>query len=149
MQNEIYEIVKIHICNFEKKDDCLKVNLNDFPERLCVIDNKNDVVIDVETKHKYPYIRTISMMYFLNEMEAKKITIGKRVACFEYSFLSLSRLNSKELIECEKIIESLKQGIQYPDGNDILTNEQYLALINKTKIHEEPIKTLKKRKKRK
>ena len=105
MENENYKIVKMHICNFDKKGDFLKVDLNDFPERLCIIDNKNDIAIDVQTKHKYPYIRTVSMMYFLNEMEAKKITIGKRVACFDYSLLSLSGLNSKELIECKKIIK--------------------------------------------
>jgi len=149
MENDNYKIAKIHICNFEKKEDFLKVNLNKFPERLCIIDEKNDIAVDVETKHQYPYIRTVSMMYFLNDTEVKKIKIGKRFACFEYFFLTLSGLNSEELIECKKIIESLKKGIKYPDGNDMLTNEQYLELINENKIQKQSNKILKKSKKRK
>ena len=149
MENDNYKIVKIHICNFEKKDDLWKVNLNEFPERLCIIDNNNDIAIDVETKHQYTYIRTMSMMYFLNEMEVKKLKIGKRLACFEYSLLLLSTLSSEEITQCQEIIEALKQGFKYPDGNDMLTNEQYLELINKDKNKKESNKILKKHKKRK
>ena len=143
-------MARLHICCFENFDDKrLKYDLEKFPDRLCVIDEDKDIVVDVETRHQYTYVRTISMLYFLNELERKKISVGKRVGCFEYDSLSLGILSSDDLKECKEIINLLKQGFVFPDGNEELSNEEYLELINRSKIEEEPKKRCKTRKKRK
>ena len=143
-------IARLHICNFENyNENILKMNLQKYPDRLCIIDDENDIVIDVETKHRYQYVRTINMLYFLSDFESKKVSVGKRVGCFEYSYLSLDKLTSDELKQCKEIINLLKQGFIFPDGNEELTNEQYLELINTPKMDEEPKKMIKSRKKRK
>lgn len=143
-------ITKLHICCFEKyNENILKMNLEKYPERLCVIDDINNIVVDVETRHEYEYVKTVNMLYFLSDLEAKKISPGKRVACFEYSFLSFGNLSSDELKNCKEIIELMKKGHKFPDGNQKLTNEEYLELINTQKIEEQPKKMVKTRKKRK
>lgn len=143
-------ITKLHICCFEKyNENILKMNLEKYPERLCIIDAEKNFVIDVETRHEYEYVKTVNMLYFLSDLESKKISPGKRVACFEYSFLSIGNLSSDELRKCKDIIELLKKGYKFPDGNQELTNEEYLELINTQKTEEETKKMVKTRKKRK
>ena len=145
-----FRITKLHICSFEKYDDrYLKKDLEKYPERLCIIDDQTNIVIDVETKHKYEYIKTINGLYFFSEFGSKVVPIGKRVGCFEYSYISIGNLSSDELRECKEIINLLKKGFSFPDGNEQLTNEQYLELINRPKLEEESKKMFKSRKKRK
>ena len=140
-------IAKIHICSFENYNaNILKYNLEKYPERICVIDEQKDIVVDVETRHQYPYIRTVNMSYFLNDSEKKKVIPGKRVGCFEYYSLSLFELSSDDLKKCNKIINLLKENYIFPEGNDELTNEQYLELINSSKKEKESKKKYKKRK---
>lgn len=143
-------IARVHICCFDKFDETiLKTDLNEYPDRLCIVDEENDMIIDVETKHRYTYVRTMSMLYFLNELERKKIKLGKRFGCFKYDN-SLLKISSDELKQCREIINLLKQGFVFPDGNDELTNEEYLELINKSKTKEkksEPSKIMIKKRK--
>ena len=142
-------ITRMHICCFENPNGFgLERDLQKYPDRLCVLDEEKDIVIDVETGHKYTYIRTFSMIYFLNEIERKKVELGKRFACFKYDN-ALLNISSDELKKCKEIINLLKSGYEFPDGNKELTNEQYLELINTQKIEEEPKKIVKTRKKRK
>lgn len=143
-------ITKLHICCFEKySENILKMNMEKYPERLCIIDDANNIVIDVGTRHKYEYVKTINMLYFLSDLEAKKVSPGKRVGCFEYSFLSMGNLTSDELKNCKEIIELLKQGHEFLDGNQELTNEEYLELINTQKKEEQVKKMVKTNKKKK
>lgn len=135
-------IARIHICCFESFNNNLKTDLQKYLDRLCIIDEEKDIVVDVETRHQYKYVRTVSMLYFLNELETKKIIPGKRFGCFKYDN-SLIDVSSDELKECKKIIDLLKQGYEFPNGNDVLTNEEYLELINRPKIEEQPKKLFK------
>ena len=149
-ENKKIRISKMHICPFEKYDNSrLKFDLEKYKDRLCVVDENKDIVVDVETGHQYPYVRTVSMIYFLNELEAKKVVVGKRVGCFEYDSICLSDLNSEDLKKCKEVIELLKQSFVFPNGNEQLTNEQYLELINRQKIEQKSKKMCKSRKKRK
>lgn len=149
LENKKIRMAKMHICPFEKYDETrLKFDLEKYKERLCVIDENKDIVIDVENRHQYTYVRTVSMLYFLNEIELKKVEVGKRVACFEYNSICLSDLSSDDLKKCKEVIELLKQGFIFPEGNKQLTNEEYLELITNKK-KEEPKKMVKTRKKRK
>ena len=53
-------IAKIHICSFENYDEnILKYNLEKYPDRICVIDEQKDIVVDVETRYQYQYVRTV------------------------------------------------------------------------------------------
>lgn len=139
-------IAKIHICSFERvssKD--FKFNTEKYPERLCVIDENNKIAVDVETKHQYPYVETTSTLHFINNMYINQINEGQRVACFGYVIiLPTHDLSSKELDECNKIINLLKQGKNFKDGNKELTNEEYLEMINNSK-HETKIKKIRKK----
>ena len=82
MKNNRYIVCWLQICPFERLNGgILKPNRDDYPYRLCVLDKKKDIVIDIKTSHKYNYIHT-SLVYFLKE-EAKKIEDGKRYAINE------------------------------------------------------------------
>lgn len=139
-------IAKIHICSFEKVNDKdFKFNVEKYPERLCVIDENRDIVVDVETKHEYPYVETTSTLHFINNMYINQISEGQRVACYEYVvMLPNQELSSKEIDECNKIFNLLKQGKSFKKGNEELTNEEYLEMINKAKVEPKIKKLFKK-----
>lgn len=122
---------KIHIVPFERdKDNILKGCFDQYPPRLCVIDDDNSIAVDVETCMQYPYIRTFSSIYFYNEIEKNKIKIGKRFACRPYVLFNEDSLSTDLLKRKKEIINLLNQGVTFPDGNEELTNEEYLELIN-------------------
>lgn len=127
-----YKIVKMHICSFERKNGILLFNTKKYPERLCVHDKKNKIVIDVETHHQYPYVRVTNMQDIYYKEDAKMLTPDKRVACMEY-FTSIYDLNKEELKQCKAIINLLQKGKSFLDGNQVLSNEQYLEIINNSK----------------
>jgi len=129
-----FRVVNIHICCFDRGEkDKFKLDFNKYPTRLCVIDEEKEVAIDVETMHQYPYIKTVGMLDLLDDAQAKKVKLGQRAAVVEYIDLTYYTLDSKTLIKCENIINCLKQGIDFPDGNKELTNEQYLKMLRKQK----------------
>jgi len=152
MENENFRISKIHICVFDKEkesDNFFKLNINKYPVRICVIDEKRDIAIDVETKHQYPYVRIMNMSYSTDEQGLEEVTRGKRAACVEYHLCPYLELNSQILDKCGEVIKLLKDGFKFPEGNLELTNEEYLKLINQSKIEENNQKNRKKCKKRK
>lgn len=146
-QNKNYEIIKTHICSLEKRDGITSFDLNKYPERICILDKTKNIVIDIETKHQYTYLETMSMLYVLNSELLYKIKPGNRVAVVSYAWIPGFELTTEQLNKCEKIINSLKQGKEYPEGNKVLTNEEYLEMV--TKREEKNKKVYKFSKKRK
>lgn len=145
LEDKNYKIVRMHICSFERKNGALTFDMKKYPERLCIYDKKNKVVIDVETSHSYPYVRVLYQQMFYDVEEVKTLTQDKRVGCIEYAAL-IFELDKKQLKKCRNIIKALQDGKSFPDGNQILSNEQYLEMINNK---ENPDKTKKIGRKRK
>ena len=145
LEDNNYKIVTMHICSFERKNGMLSLNMNKYPERLCIHDKLNKVVIDVETNHQYPYVRILNMQSFYNIEESKMLTSDKRVACIEYATVPYD-LGKETLKKCQNIIKALKEGKEFPDGNKVLSNEQYLEMINDSQKNEKTKKLGKKRK---
>ena len=145
LEDENYRIIKIHICNFERNNGILSFNTKKYPERLCVHDKKNNFVIDVETGHKYPYVRVLNMQYFYYIDDVKSLTENTRVACMEY-VTTICDLTKEQLRECKNTIKLLQMGKLFIDGNQVLSNEQYLEMINNKEKTNKTKKIVRKRK---
>lgn len=140
MKDNRYSVCWLQICPFERLESgLLKSNRDNYPYRLCVIDKKEDVVIDVKTSHKYNYIHT-SSIYFMHE-EAKKIEDGKRYAINELQS-SIFLVLEEDIEKAREIIYMLDNNIGFVDGNKMLSNEQYLEIL----LEEEKNKVKKKEK---
>lgn len=145
LEDKNYRILEMHICSFERKDNILSFDMNKYPERLCVHDKVNKIVVDVETYHQYPYIKVLNMQYFYDLNDAKLLTPSKRVGCMEYATIPYN-LDKRTLRSCRTIIRMLQSGKIFPDGNEILTNEQYLEMINSSENINKTKKMVRKRK---
>lgn len=145
LEDKDYKILKMHICSFARKNGILTFDMKKYPERLCIFDKINKNVIDVETKHQYPYVRVLNGQCFYNTDDVKKLTPNKRVACIEYATF-IYDLENDLLEECKNIIVSLKNGYVFPNGNEKLTNEEYLETINTSKSEDKIKKISRKRK---
>lgn len=145
LEDKNYKILKMHICSFERKNGILTFDMKKYPERLCIYDKNNNVVIDVDTKHQYPYIRVLNGQSFYNIDEVKTLTSDRRVACMEYATF-IYDLEKELLKDCKNIINLLQKGYVFPSGNEMLTNEEYLATINNSQNKEKSKKVFKKRK---
>ena len=99
------------------------------------------VAVDVNTAHEYPYVRVMNMTYVINN--GIPINNEKRYACIEYVSLLGFDMKKSELLLCKEILNLLKQGVIFPDGNKELTNQEYLEMLNE---EEKNTKILKKRK---
>ena len=70
-------IGEANICTFIFENGNIKPNLDEYPNtRLCVIDRKNDVAIDILDELKYDYIQTVNGLYFVGDC-LEKITENK------------------------------------------------------------------------
>ena len=145
LEDANYRIVQMHICSFERRDGILSLDMKKYPERLCVHDKKNNIIIDVETGHKYPYVRILNMQEVYYKEDAKMLTPDKRVGCIEYAPIPYN-LDKETLKLCRNIINLLQNGNFFPDGNKILSNEQYLEMINNSKKSAKTKKIVRKRK---
>lgn len=145
LEDKNYRILQMHICSFERKNGVLTFDMNKYPQRLCVYDKQNKIVIDVETGHKYPYVRILYMRDIYHKEDAKMLTPDKRVGCMEYATF-IDDIDKETLKECKNIIKLLENGKIFPDGNKILSNEQYLEMINDSKNNEKTKKIGRKRK---
>lgn len=144
--NKKYEVVRMHICGFERKNGVLTSDLSKYPARLCVFDRESKRVIDVETMHEYPYVKVINMKYFSSNENNLKMEAGKRYGCVEYATMLSIEVSSSELDRCKRIISLLNQNFKFKDGNSELSNEQYLDLIKNEEKTNKSSKKLKKRK---
>lgn len=125
-----YKVAEVQICTFEfVKGGLFRPNLNQYPiARLCVIDTKNNVAIDVKHECKYDYLETLSMLNFMNGA-SKKIKENKRAALCPYMFLGFENKDDRE--KTYEIIKKLENGYEFIEGNDLYTNEEYLDLVFK------------------
>ena len=139
-----YQLVSTFICPMNFIGEFVKPNL-EYPIRLCVLDTEENFVIDIEHELKYKFIKT-NGEYSLCIGEKAKIEENKRFGLFKIIYLEIPR---ESIEKAEKIIEKLKNGLTYPNGNDILTNEEYFTLINSTKNKEMSNKKVQKMIKRK
>ena len=121
-----YSVCWLQICPFDKiNNGVLKPNREDYPYRLCVLDRQNSIAIDVKTEFSYNYILT-STVYFLNE-ESKKIEQGKRYAIMELH-LSILEIEKEDYLHANLIVNKLKYGKEFINGN-FISNEEYLKNI--------------------
>ena len=146
--NSKYGVNKMHICTLDEVGNgYIKPNLNEYPEtRLCVVDSDKGIVVDVLHQLQYDYIETINRLYLINKLRSK-IKDNKRIAIFPYKLICMSR---EESYKVEDIINKLKNGYKFCDGNDVYNNEEYLNELKKEKRIRETnngIKKLIKRKK--
>lgn len=143
---ERFFVKQIHICPFDRTDlGKLSPKINEYPARYCIIDEEKQIAIDIELKLKYDYVETISWLNFINQ-SYEKIQDDKRVAVCPYRLMND---NDFDLVEAIKIINNLKNGYEYPDGNETYNNQQYLEYIALEKAKEEKLRIKKIGKKRK
>ena len=142
-----YQVNHVNICPFKITDRGFIPMRNEYPTtRLCVIDRDEGFAIDVNHELKYDFLESSSMLYFMNGA-SKKIKENKRAAINPITNLGLSEEDKKKV---ENILWKLEIGYEFEDGNDVLSNEEYLRKIEeeKQKIEEKPkVKRLSKRKK--
>ena len=140
---ERFKIAQIHICPVYQKEGFYKPDL-EYPLRYCVIDNENEIAIDIKTKLKYDYIKTMSRLYFVSQ-SYKKIKGNSRVAIFPLANFGPIEY---DINEAEKIINELKNNKEFECGNEVFNNEEYLKYLKQEQQIEQN-KTKKKTKTRK
>lgn len=123
---------------------------SNYPFRYCVVDLENLIAIDIEQELKYDYLPTESKLFLLSTMNNKidKIKSNQRFALLSVNLLNTDYEMHKKGIN---IIQRIKNGEQFKDGNVAFSNEKYLESIIKeqNKIQKEEIKTKKLTKRRK
>lgn len=130
---ERFSVKEIYICPVERPSvGVLKPNL-EYPTRYCVIDEEKEIAIDIKTKLKYDYIRTMSHLYFISQ-SYEKIKGDKRVAIIPFKIMND---NNYDFVEAVKIINKLKSGIEFQDGNEVYNNKQYLEYIKQEALEEQ------------
>ena len=130
-----YEIMKMYICSFERNNGILSFDISKYPERLCVCDKNNKVVIDVETLHQYPYINALNRQTFYDIGDVKTIGSSNRVGCIEYATIPYE-LETESLEMCINIIEQLKNDVEFQDGNEVYDNKAYLEYLKEEALKE-------------
>ena len=139
MINKNIRIIKVPICTFgitETKK--IKLNMVEYPCRLCIIDQTKKIIVDVEHKMKYPYISKFDLI----ELEKNK---GKRIGFIQYNFLELIKLSSEELKNCVDVVKLLNQDYNIKDGIQEMSNEEYLKIVKLPKNEEKNKELTKKR----
>ena len=149
---EKYQIKDVNICTFSfDKEGSIKPNLNEYPYiRTCLIDTEKNIAIDINHEVEYDYLQTQSRLYFINGA-SEKIKENKRAAIFSYYVVSVDPEVEKK---AKDIVKKIEKGVKFPDGNDVLSNEDYLIRVGieeeeaeRKKRNPEKPKTLFKRKK--
>ncbi len=121
-----YQVNQVNICPFKIMERGFKPLLNEYPTaRLCVIDKEQGIAIDVNHELKYDFLESSSMLYLLNGA-SKKIKENKRVAVNSIVNFGLS---NEEQAKVDNVIKKLEIGYEFEDGNDVLSNEEYLKKI--------------------
>lgn len=124
-KSERFLVAQMFICPFVIRDDKGIVPDLNYPLRFCVIDKERKIVVDIKNKLKYDYVETISMLYFIND-SLKKIRNNKRVGVFPVLPIPID-LEINEL--SNDIITKLENSEDFKEGNEVLSNEEYLKSI--------------------
>jgi len=126
---ERFFVANIYICPAKVVGETRFIpNLN-YTTRYCIVDTKQGIAIDVKTRLKYNYIETFNESYF-NIESCKKIKNNKRIAIFPMTTLGLDGCG---LSAIQEIINEVKSGKEFKDGNEVFNNEEYLEHINQEK----------------
>ena len=121
-----FKLEEINICPIHKiQEKFLKPDTN-YPTRYCVIDEEKEIAVDIKTKLKYDYVKTISNLYFINK-SYEKIKDNKRLAILPFATFFV---DEKYRVEGNFIIDQLKNGVEFQDGNEVFNNEQYLEYLD-------------------
>ena len=126
-----FRVSEMHICPVYRIGTNFKPDL-EYPTRYCVIDNEREIAIDIKTKLKYDYVKTMSNLYFLSQ-SFEKIKGNNRVAIFPYANVNFDKY---DIADVSIIIEQLKKDEQFQDGNEDYNNEQYLEYLKEEKLIE-------------
>ena len=128
---ERFFVKEVHICPVYKKGNNFSPDM-EYPTRNCVIDEEKEIAIDIKTKLKYDYVKTMSRLYFLSQ-SYQKIKGDNRVAIFPYASILYTGYNVKDARE---IIERLKNNEEFQDGNEVYDNKSYLEFLKQEAINE-------------
>lgn len=112
----------------EKKGNFFQLNPN-YLIKKCVVDEQNNIAVDMETKLKYDYIKTVNGKYFLDNSQ-EKIELNKKIAIFPIKFI----LSSSENFYANLIIDELKNGKNFEDGNKVINTDENLKFSFLKKI---------------
>ena len=141
--NKNYIICQMYICPFIHLSGLNITPDLSYPHRACVLDLDKEEAIDIETELKYDYVSRPSRIY--DGPIVEKIKDERRVAI--YSPL-LEMVDEKTRHKGKKIIFALENGKEYPNGNSVLSNEEYLEKMNLKQSSDKPkIKKIGKNKK--
>lgn len=139
MKNK-YSIRVANICPFIFLSGINIIPDLNYPPRLCVVNEEEGFAIDIDTELKYDYLEAPSRLY-INSM-VDKVKDNKRVAI-------LSNLNYENIYSQYpkglKIIEQLKSGRKFENGNDVYNNDQYLEYLDRESTKK--VKKIEKRRK--
>ena len=146
--DERFDILKICICPVTRVGNLKFLPDSNYPRRCCVIDNEKEIAVDIKTKLKYDYIKTASYLYFINK-SYKKIKANERVAINSSNYFSMENIN---LDDVQKIIDVLKNGGDFQNGNEVYDNKAYLEYLkqeaqNESQNKKNKVKIFRKRKK--
>jgi len=126
-----YGVEMLYICPFIRLSGLNIVPNLEYPERLCAIDKQKGFAIDVKTNLKYDYLETLSRLYVGSIIEKTKD--GRRVA-IPARFCDVK--SDKDYKIALKVINQLESGKDFPNGNDVLNNEEYLFLVQNENIEQ-------------
>lgn len=122
---ETTKLQKVLICAVTKKNESYAININEYPEKICLI--VENIAIDLEMNCYYDYIKIPGYKNFLSvlntrfsEYESKK----ELLFCLSNNANSIT-INTKEQLEKIKSILIKYQNGEIPYINDYLTPEQY------------------------
>lgn len=121
-----YEITMLYICPFNFLSSINIIPDLNYPPRLCVVDKKKKIAIDIENRLKYDYLQTTSRLY--SNSIKDKITNSKRVAIPALFCVNTTKTFYRK---CIKIMKDLDDGVFFADGNEVLNNEEYFKYILK------------------
>lgn len=129
--DERFNVCEIHVCPVYKVGDSFKPDI-EYPTRYCVVDEEREIAIDIKTKLKYDYVKTMSHLYFISQ-SYKKIKGDNRVAILPYASLLSDGCDRQEAIS---IIEQLKNNVEFQDGNEVYDNKSYLEYLKEETLKE-------------
>lgn len=121
-------IAEMYICTFDFEDEFIKPSYG--PTRTCVIDDEKGIVIDIEHNLKYDYIKTMNGT-FISSDSIRKLKEGKRAAIIPIDPIDIP---SDKRILAYDIIKKLESGEEFKDGNEVLSNDEYLASLKDKSI---------------
>ncbi len=138
-ENKRFLIKSMYICPFDFSKENFVVQREGYPMRFCVLDTDKKIAVDILHGLKYDYLETLSGLYILSDY-ITQIKNGERYAAFPEQSNGPDNITFSKALD---IIKKLKAGGKFENGNEVLSNDEYLNLITKT--GNEQLKIIKKK----